>query len=116
MNDICISFYLRANRIHVFTEALRGIGSPRRVCFLIAADGQSLLMRTYENRDWKSHKVPKEVYEGGRSFEISSCKLCGILTELLRWDPGYSYRVPGLILGERSAALFLLARGKIIES
>jgi len=114
MNDICISFYLRANRIHVFAEALRGIGSPRRICFLISADGRSLLMRAHENRDLKSHKVPEEVYQGGRSFAVSSCRLCRILAELHRWDPGYSYRVPGLILRERRAALFLLARASII--
>ncbi len=113
MNDICLSFYLRANRIHVFAKALRGIGGLRRICFLIAADGRSLLMRTYENRDLKSHKVPKEVYEGGRSFEISSRKLCGILAELHRWDPERSYRAPGLILEGRRAVLFLLARAKI---
>jgi len=116
MNDTCISFYLRTNRIHVFAEALRGIGSPRRICFLIAADGRSLLMRTYENRDLKSHKVPEEVYEGGRSFEISSCKLCRILTELHRWDSKYSYRVPGLILKERRAVLFSLTEAEIINT
>lgn len=38
MADTYISFYLRNNRIHIFVDALRGIGSPKYVCFLIADD------------------------------------------------------------------------------
>ena len=32
MADTYISFYLRNNRIHVFVDALRGIGSPKYIC------------------------------------------------------------------------------------
>lgn len=108
MSDIHISFYLRVGRIHIFTETLRLIGSPGRICFLISADGQSLLMRAYEIRDLKSHRVPREVYEGRRSFEISSSKLCGILADLHGWNPECSYRVPGAVTGSRQSIRFSL--------
>ena len=114
MVDICISFYLKAGRIHIFTETLRCIGNPKRICFMIAADGQSLLMRAYEKRDFKSHKVPQDVYGGQRSLEISSRKLCEILAGVHGWDPKYSYRVPGMILKDRHSVLFPLTKAKII--
>lgn len=109
MNDIHISFYLRAGRIHIFVEALRCIGCPERICFMIAADGQSLLMRAYERRDLKSHKVPRNVYNGRRSLEISSCKLCGILAGLLKC----SYRVPGIIMKDQRSVLFPLTKAEV---
>ena len=114
MNAIQISFYLRANRIHIFAEALRCIGSPERICFLISADGQTLLMRAHKNRDFRSHKVPRNVYMGKRSFEISSNKLCRILAELHGWDLKYSYRVPGAIRKEQDSILFYLAKAEVI--
>ena len=114
MNAIQISFYLRANRIHVFAEALRCIGSPKRVCFLISADGQTLLMRAHKNRDFRSHKVPQNVYMGERSLEISSNKLCRILAELHSWDLKYSYRVPGAIRKEPDSVLFYLTKAEVI--
>lgn len=114
MNTIQISFYLRANRIHVFAEALRCIGSPKRICFLISSDGQTLLMCAYKKRDFRSHKVPRNVYMGERSFEISSNKLCRILAELHSWDLKYSYRVPGAVRKEPDSILFYLAKAEVI--
>lgn len=114
MNDIHISFYLRVGRIHIFTETLRLIGRPKRICFLISSDGQSLLMRAYETRDLKSHKVPPNVYNDRRSFEVSSCKLCGILADLHNWDLKHSYRIPGVLMQDRRSVRFSLAEAEVI--
>lgn len=114
MNGIHISFYLRVGRIHIFTETLRLIGQPKRICFLISSDGRSLLMRAYETRDLKSHRVPPNVYSGSRSFEVSSCKLCGILANLHGWNPEYSYRVPGVLMQDRRSVRFSLAEAEMI--
>ena len=114
MNDIHISFYLRVGRIHIFTETLRLIGRPKRICFLISSDGQSLLMRAYETRDLKSHKVPRGVYGGERSFEVSSWKLCEILADLHGWDAGRSYRVPGVLMQDQRSVRFSLAEAEAI--
>lgn len=114
MNAIYISFYLRASRIHVFAETLRCIGSPKRVCFLLSSDGQTLLMRTHRNRDFRSHKVPQNVYTGERSLEISSYKLCRILAELHDWNLKCSYRVPGIVRNDQDSVLFYLAKAEAI--
>ena len=113
MSGVHISFYLRTSRIHIFTETLRLIGRPKRICFLISADGRSLLMRAYESKDLKSHKVPQNVYGGKRSFEISSWRLCGILADLHGWDSGRSYRVPGVLMQDRRSVRFSLADAEV---
>ena len=47
MNGVYISFYLKANRVHIFVEALRSMGSPGRIRFLISKDGRILLIQPY---------------------------------------------------------------------
>lgn len=115
MNETHISFYLKAYRIHIFMEALRGIGSPHRICFMLSKDGQSLAMLPYKKRDFKSHKVAQEVYQGGQSLEVSSYQFCSMLAALHSWDKERSYRVPGIIDTERHLVLFDLTKAKIIE-
>ena len=78
MYSTYLSFYLNANRIHVFIEALRGIGSPSRVCFMIDRDAKRLLMLPHAKKDLISHKVPQKIYSGAYSMEICSKKLCHI--------------------------------------
>ena len=74
-SETYISFYLRANRIHVFIDSLRGLGSPKRVCFLMDDNGNTLVLIPYGKRDLVSHKVPEEAYIGSKDMEISSKKL-----------------------------------------
>lgn len=114
MNVIHISFYLRTSRIHVFAEALRCIGSPNRICFMLPADGQTLIIRAHKNRDFLSHQVPQNVYMGKSSLEISSWKLCRILAELHSWDLNHSYRVPGAVRKDQNSILFYLAKAELI--
>lgn len=114
MNVIHISFYLRTSRIHVFAEALRCIGSPNWICFMLPADGQTLIIRAHKNRDFLSHQVPQNVYMGKSSLEISSWKLCRILAELHSWDLNHSYRVPGAVRKDQDSILFYLAKAELI--
>ncbi len=115
MNETYISFYLRSNRIHVFTSALREIGEPSRICFLIGENGHSLLMIPYRKRDFRSHHVPRDVYNGCDSMEISSMKLCRIIAYIHKWDVGQSYRVPGRIYQDEQVVIFDLDRADIIK-
>lgn len=108
MNETYISFYLRSNRIHVFTNALREIGEPSRICFLIGENGHSLLMAPYRKRDFRSHNVPRDVYSGCDSMEISSMKLCRIIAFIHNWDIKQSYRVPGKIFSDEQVVIFNL--------
>lgn len=115
MNETYISFYLRSNRIHVFTSALREIGEPSRICFLIGTNGHSLLMTPYGKRDFRSHYVSKDVYNGCDSLEISSLKLCRIIAFIHQWDLRKSYRAPGRIFSDEQIVLFNLDQAAIIR-
>lgn len=110
-----ISFYLRANRIHVFIDALRGIGEPSRICFMISENGESLLITPYDKRDFKSHSVPREVYAGTGAMEISSMKLCRIIAGLHGWNLSHSYRVPGKVYESQKIVIFDLDKAETIE-
>ena len=114
MNTTHVSFYLKANRIHIFVEALRGIGSPRRICFMLSQDGQSLALLPYNRRDFRSHEVPHDIYGGIQPLEISSYRLCSILADTHSWNKNCSYRVPGRIVRKQHLALFNLSDAKTI--
>lgn len=110
-----ISFYMKANKVHVFIEALRGLGSPTRICFLLNKEGSSLLVIPYRKRDFKSHAVPKEVYNGCDRMEVNSMKLCKIIANLHGWDMDKSYRIPGMVYPEKRLAVFNLERAFLIS-
>lgn len=110
MADTYISFYLRNSRIHIFVDALRGIGSPKYVCFLITDDGKNLILSPYKKKDFHSHRVPQDVYHGKRSLELASMRLCQILTAEFGWDSSKSYRIPGRLVEDKKIVVFDLSR------
>ena len=115
MLETYISFYLRANRIHIFVEALRELGMPSRICFMIEENGETLLITPYGKRDFISHAVPRDVYSGTAAMEISSYKLCRIIAGLYNWNLSKSYRVPGMVFQDKRIAVFDLTRADIIR-
>lgn len=115
MNRIFISFYLRANRIHIFIDTLRCIGSPKRICFLMDSKGKTLVISPYKKKDFKSHRVSKDVYHGCRSLEISSQKLCQLIAKHHNWDKSKTYRIPGTFKTEAKIVVFNLLDAEIIE-
>lgn len=104
--DSYISFYLKTNCIHVYVGALRDIGSPKRICFMIDGQGKSLLLAPYENNDFKSHKVPMSVYSGSDPFRIFSVRLCRLIASSHNWNISGSYRVPGKYNSKHNVVAF----------
>lgn len=98
MGDPHISFYLKAHRIHIYIDTLRAIGCPERVCFMINNEGDQLILSPYTKRDLLSHRVPRGVYHGTDEFEVSSYRLCEIISTLHNWDSQKSYKVLGNII------------------
>lgn len=115
MSDTHISFYLKVNRIHVFVDSLRGIGCPRRICFMISDDGKKFVIIPYPKKDLRSHGVPAKVYNGDCGMDISSYKLCRLIADLHHWDNSRSYRIPGTIYPSKSAAVFDLTKASFID-
>lgn len=114
MADVYISFYLKANRIHIFMDTLRSIGSPQK----------NLLYDRRKRKDSfnctvcteiKSHEVSNSVYAGSSSLEINSLRLCSLVAKLHGWDRERSYRVPGKYSTEHNVVIFRLYEAEIIE-
>ncbi len=114
MNNTFISVYLRYNRIHVYVDSLRGIGSPSRVCFLFNPEKNRLLMVPYEKLDFKSHRVPAVSYKGKGGVEIFSIRLCRALADINDWDLRYSYRIPGKIYPDQRVVAYSLREAQRI--
>ena len=117
MNETFISFYLRANRVHVFVDSLRGIGCPKYIRFYLQENGHTLAIAPYPKKDFRSHRVPPTVYTGTgvHGMEVCSLKLCQIIARMYQWDSNRSYRVPGFVLQDHTAAIFNLGQAETIE-
>ncbi len=116
MTETYLSFYLRYNRIHIFVDALRGIGCPKYICFMIQTDGNSLAVIPYDKKGFLSHRIPADDYDGVIGMEVCSMKLCQIISSLHRWDADCSYRVPGIVYEDQKAVIFDLLQAEIIKS
>ena len=115
MTETFLSFYLKANRIHVFVDALREIGCPVNVCFMIGKNGKTLILKPYPKKDFHSHRVPQDVYRGKKSMEVSSLRLCRIIADMQQWNVNYSYRVPGVIISRQRICVFYLEQAEPIK-
>ena len=115
MRETFLSFYLKANRIHVFVDALREIGQPANICFMVGSDGKTLILKPYPKKDFHSHRVPQDVYKGKKSMEVSSLRLCRIMAEMQCWNMRYSYRIPGVIYPQQKICVFHLDHAERIR-
>lgn len=114
-NETFISFYLRANRVHIFVDALREVGFPKYICFMLGEEGKTLVLSPYPKKDYHSHRVPTDVYKGCKSMEVSSKRLCQILASMQNWDLNYSYRIPGVIYQKQNVVVFTLSDAEKIN-
>ena len=109
MHETFISFYLAGGRVHIKADAVRGIGEPPFVRFLIAEDGKSMVMEPYNRKVFASMRVPPTMYKktGQRArMEIKCAPVCRYLAACLGWDESSTYRVPGRILPQQRFVLF----------
>lgn len=113
-NETNISFYLQCSRIHIFVNALREIGCPSYICFMISENGRKLVLTPYPKKDYHSHRVPQRVYKGDGGMEVSSLGLCRIIASLNEWNLHYSYRIPGIIYPREKICVFALDQAERI--
>ncbi len=110
-----MSFYLRRNRVHVYVDALRSIGSPKRICMMLSDDAKTLLLAPYSKKDFRSYPIDDGIYSGDKSLEISTFPLCQFIATLYHWDLNNSYRVPGTFVSKPNVVVFNLEQAEIIE-
>jgi hypothetical protein len=65
-------------------------------------------MEPYDEMEFQSVRVPKEVYNMAGKMEFRSTPLCQLLSRRLGWDTKCSYRILGRILTKQGRVLFNL--------
>ena len=110
-----ISFYLNCNRIHVFKSTVKEIGSPKYIRFLVKEEGPSIVMESYDRKDFHSHRV-RLGSDSRNGMEISSYPLCTLLKNRLGWEDGKSYRIPGKSYPNQHLAAFNLEKAELIPT
>lgn len=100
MYDTFVSFYLSGGRLHIQSDALRKIGCPSFVRFLMNEDGCSMIMEPYNRKVFASMRVPKGVYDKSvkrSQMEIKCAPFCRLMAQHLGWDTSCSYRIQGKV-------------------
>ena len=106
------------NITDIKADAVRGIGEPPFVRFLIAKDGKSIVMEPYNRKVFASMRVPPTMYNktGQRArMEIKCVPFCRYLAACLGWDDKSTYRVPGRVLPQQCVVLFDLTKAYSIH-
>ena len=116
--DTSLSFYLRSNTVRVFTNALREIGEPKFIRFLINEERMEMVLQPYHKKDFQSFRVPKGLYQpdSTQSMRVHSQAFCRLLAMRLGWDCDESYRVPGTVIRTQRMIVFQLRHARQISS
>lgn len=115
-NKTYISFYLKDGAIRVYTEAIRFLGQPNYVRFLLNGDGSSMVMEPYHKKEFQSIRVRKNADRKLKKMHFSSAYLCRLMTFALGWNPEKSYRVPGRYIPAQKIVVFDMTKATIINS
>lgn len=118
MHDTYISFYLSGGRLHIQPEALRKIGCPPYVRFLLSEDGKSMIMEPYNRKVFASMRVPKGLYSKSdkRSrMEVKCAPFCRLMANHLGWDAYSSYRIQGKVYPNQRIAKYDLQTAYAIK-
>ena len=117
-NNTFMSFYLKDTQMRISTKALRDIGMPYYVRFLVNPQTNQMIMQAYDKKELTSFKVARKVFIDSKyhSFRIASKQFCTAVTHQLHWDMNRSYRVPGVIYSKQNLVQFDLSAAFLHES
>lgn len=114
-----ISFYLRYNTVHVFVNAVREIGRPKFVRFLVNGNEMMMVMQPHYRKEIVSFRVPDSIlmnsYGTHDAFQIHSKAFCQVLSGKMGWDSSCSYRIPGKIYPKQQIVRFDLKQAELIQ-
>ena len=112
--DTYISFSPQRNRVHIPVDALKKIGSPRYVRFLIDGEGKSMVMQPYSKKVFQSMRVPPLNRLRRSGMEVHCADFCRLLTQHLHWKKEATYRMPGKVYPAQGLIKFDLCDAFVI--
>ena len=115
-NKTYVSFYLKDGVAHVYTEAIRFLGQPNYIRFLLNGDGTSMIMEPYHKKEFQSIRVRKDKDQTLKKMRFHCRLFCRLLTYTLNWDAEKSYRIPGRFVPAQHIVVFDLTKATIINN
>ena len=115
-NNTYVSFYLKDGMINVYTDAIRFLGEPNYIRFLLNGDGSSMIMQAYHKKEFQSIRVPKNADRTWTQTRFCSAAMCRLMTFALGWNQEKSYRVPGRFIPAQKIVVFDMTKATIINS
>ena len=113
MNDATyLTIHMNPYYIRVFRNALKTIGTPPYVRFLIEPETARMAMTAYDRKSFTSFKVSaRAVLYGNKSdcVKIHSHLLCKALFRQFGWDTTRTYRIPGKMFPEQKVVVYSLS-------
>lgn len=109
-----VSFYLKDGKIHVYADAIRSLGTPDFIRFLLNQDGSSMIMEPYHKKEFQSIRVKKDNISGKLYFRCRP--LCSLLEHTRGWNHSQSYCIPGRLFHNQRIVLFDLTQAAAISS
>ncbi|MCF0238805.1 MAG: hypothetical protein HUK24_09405 [Sphaerochaetaceae bacterium] len=113
--DTYISFYLSKCTFRLFKSALRQIGNPPYIRFLVSNKDMSIVMQAFDEKTQISFKISEKMLAKGnsQSLVVHSKRLCSILASVMGWDVTKNYRIKGRIYPSQQLVKFDLSTAVI---
>ena len=113
-NTVCISFYLRHTTIRLHRSTIRGLNNPPFIRFLISDDCKTMIVQSYEKKDFRSVRLCANQKGKSDNSEIRSMGLCECVARINGWDFINSYRIYGKAIEHMGIAIFDFSSQEII--
>lgn len=113
-----VSFYVKRGIVRVFTKAVREIGSPQYIRFLIDPVNLQMVMVSYDKKEMTSFKVPRKMFIDSKDISMRVCSktFCFLVAGRMGWSTEKSYRVPGVIYVNQKLVKYDLSKATEIKS
>lgn len=109
-----ISFYNKTGEIRIFKRAIRAIGKPSFIRFLLHQEKRMLLIEPYEKISFTSFRMPKNFEDDNGRFDVYSKAFTRLISRAMGWDSQRSYRIKGEIDENKKTIIFDLSKAEII--
>ena len=112
-----LSLDFKRNRIRIHKSAIRSIGNPDSIQFLVNPQKGMLAIMRSDHSDLRAHRLHWRQLAHGQSFELHSKRLLRRLQGLCAaWQDNRTYRIRGETVPNQGVAVFRVAESVRVGS
>lgn len=101
---------LKKDRIRIYKNTLRALGTPDYVLLLVNPEERTLVILLSDRSDPRAHHIPSVPLEVQRTFELYSRSLIKNLRNVCRdWKDNQSYRMYGEVIPNKGMVRFYMS-------